>query len=53
MPQMSPLNWLILFILFSLSYIMFLMFNFFYSTLNKKDKISKFNIHSKFMHWKL
>nr|QWQ55641.1 ATP synthase F0 subunit 8 [Diestrammena sp.] len=51
MPQMAPISWLLLFIMFSLSLIMFCSMNYFitmYSTPSqKKSAISK-----KSMNWK-
>nr|AII41660.1 ATP synthase subunit 8 [Allopsontus sp. 2 JZ-2014] len=52
MPQMSPLMWLILFIFFSISYIMFMMFNFSNSSLNKIFNTHTNNIIKNPMNWK-
>nr|AVN67701.1 ATP synthase F0 subunit 8 [Deropeltis paulinoi] len=51
MPQMMPLNWLLLFLFFI---IMFLMFNFinYFSYIPIKYMINKNLINTKMMNWK-
>nr|YP_009745909.1 ATP synthase F0 subunit 8 [Sciara ruficauda]QIH95754.1 ATP synthase F0 subunit 8 [Sciara ruficauda] len=51
MPQMAPINWLSLFFLFSLTFILFNIMNFFSLNLNKSlNKTLKMN--KSFMNWK-
>nr|WHL46464.1 ATP synthase F0 subunit 8 [Sarbanissa venusta] len=52
MPQMMPINWLILFFLFMLFYFIFNIMNYF--IFNKKLYIKKYNFNMKFkqMNWK-
>nr|YP_010693181.1 ATP synthase F0 subunit 8 [Zeugodacus rubellus]WCB98427.1 ATP synthase F0 subunit 8 [Zeugodacus rubellus] len=52
MPQMAPINWLSLFIIFSLTFILFSMMNY-YSTLPQtpKSKISHKHMSTPF-NWK-
>nr|WKU83799.1 ATP synthase F0 subunit 8 [Betasyrphus sp. n. AU1] len=52
MPQMAPINWLFLFLLFSIIFILFNMMNYFiYCPLNPKSKnLTKINTTS--MNWK-
>nr|YP_010397528.1 ATP synthase F0 subunit 8 [Boreoheptagyia alulasetosa]UQJ73437.1 ATP synthase F0 subunit 8 [Boreoheptagyia alulasetosa] len=53
MPQMAPISWLILFILFSLTLIMFNILNYYCAlpkTLNTSEKSSSFNTSS--LNWK-
>nr|AVN67994.1 ATP synthase F0 subunit 8 [Cosmozosteria sp. B117] len=51
MPQMMPLSWLMLFIFFS---IMFLLFNFinYFCFIPMKFSSEKFKINTKMMNWK-
>nr|ARH54003.1 ATP synthase F0 subunit 8 [Stomis pumicatus] len=51
MPQMAPMNWLFLYLLFS---IIFMMFNFmnYYLFLIKNYSVSMKNINKKFLNWK-
>nr|AML25597.1 ATP synthase F0 subunit 8 [Staphylinidae sp. BMNH 1274640] len=50
MPQMAPMNWLSLFIMFSLIFIMFNSINYF--SLLYNSKLTKFNKTLKKMNWK-
>nr|YP_010596268.1 ATP synthase F0 subunit 8 [Taxigramma karakulensis]WAJ60513.1 ATP synthase F0 subunit 8 [Taxigramma karakulensis] len=53
MPQMAPINWLSLFIIFSITFIMFNMMNYysFYPTLPKSILINKNNLTNS-LNWK-
>nr|YP_010401673.1 ATP synthase F0 subunit 8 [Symphoromyia crassicornis]UQU69096.1 ATP synthase F0 subunit 8 [Symphoromyia crassicornis] len=52
MPQMAPISWLILFIIFSMSFILFNMMNYF-SFLPPSPKSSdSMKVSSKSMNWK-
>nr|YP_010614731.1 ATP synthase F0 subunit 8 [Dexia fulvifera]WAS35306.1 ATP synthase F0 subunit 8 [Dexia fulvifera] len=52
MPQMSPINWLTLFIIFSLTFIMFNMMNYYIYT-PILPKINSMNFKNKLsMNWK-
>nr|YP_010385248.1 ATP synthase F0 subunit 8 [Anatrichus pygmaeus]UPM51784.1 ATP synthase F0 subunit 8 [Anatrichus pygmaeus] len=52
MPQMAPINWLFLFIMFSMIFIMFNMVNY-YSILPTSPKIKKMNeLKSNSLNWK-
>nr|YP_008757585.1 ATP synthase F0 subunit 8 [Parajapyx emeryanus]AEV44850.1 ATP synthase F0 subunit 8 [Parajapyx emeryanus] len=51
MPQMSPLSWLILFMVFTLSYLGFLTMNYF-STFYSSKTPSQININSTSHSWK-
>nr|AWN56197.1 ATP synthase F0 subunit 8 [Colaspis sp. DPP-2018]AWN56266.1 ATP synthase F0 subunit 8 [Glena unipennaria] len=50
MPQMSPLNWLILFIFFFFMLIIFCIMNFF--SLNYNPNMNKFNMKNIQKNWK-
>nr|YP_010586176.1 ATP synthase F0 subunit 8 [Eubasilissa splendida]UZZ43938.1 ATP synthase F0 subunit 8 [Eubasilissa splendida] len=50
MPQMMPLNWLFLFIMFILFFILFLIMNYFIYNPNLSS--SKISIHPKKINWK-
>nr|YP_448741.1 ATP synthase F0 subunit 8 [Petrobius brevistylis]AAX39853.1 ATP synthase F0 subunit 8 [Petrobius brevistylis] len=52
MPQMSPLNWLLLFFLFSIIYIMFMILNYFNMTLISQSSKKSVKIIVKPMNWK-
>nr|WKU83886.1 ATP synthase F0 subunit 8 [Claraeola sicilis] len=51
MPQMAPINWLILYLIFSLSLILFCMMNYYMITPNTK-KFLPMNKLTKSMNWK-
>nr|UOU84944.1 ATP synthase F0 subunit 8 [Platypalpus candicans] len=51
MPQMSPLNWLMLFIMFTIIFIMFCMLNY-YSFLQQSHYQSQKTINKSSMNWK-
>nr|UQJ75173.1 ATP synthase F0 subunit 8 [Marginitermes cactiphagus] len=51
MPQMMPMSWLILFLMFSLTFMMFAATNY-YTTIQKMMIKSKENINRKTMNWK-
>nr|YP_010161937.1 ATP synthase F0 subunit 8 [Tachycines zorzini]QRI61339.1 ATP synthase F0 subunit 8 [Tachycines zorzini] len=51
MPQMAPISWLVLFIMFSMSLIMFCSMNYFIMSLPTPSS-SKSNIIKKSMNWK-
>nr|WKU83729.1 ATP synthase F0 subunit 8 [Alipumilio avispas] len=52
MPQMAPISWLSLFIIFSLTFLFFNMVNYYNYTpmMNKKSKMNKILSHS--FNWK-
>nr|UWM92602.1 ATP synthase F0 subunit 8 [Creophilus maxillosus] len=50
MPQMAPMNWLILFIMFTMIFIMFNCINYF--SFNYQPKSSELNKISKKINWK-
>nr|AND96344.1 ATP synthase F0 subunit 8 [Heteronitis castelnaui] len=50
MPQMAPMNWLMLFIYFSMIFMIFNIKN--YYSFNYKIKITKFLKKSNFINWK-
>nr|WFS86411.1 ATP synthase F0 subunit 8 [Arcyptera microptera microptera] len=52
MPQMSPIMWFSLFILFSITFILFNQMNFFSYEINKIKSVKKWMIKSKNMIWK-
>nr|QIH95767.1 ATP synthase F0 subunit 8 [Pseudolycoriella sp. XQM-2020] len=55
MPQMAPLNWLSLFFMFSLIFVMFNIMNYFSFNNNYKKNESNFyniNINNKMLNWK-
>nr|AII41647.1 ATP synthase subunit 8 [Allopsontus sp. 1 JZ-2014] len=52
MPQMSPLNWLMLFTLFTMFYIIFLTFNYFHTPLIKQEISTNSTLASKSLNWK-
>nr|AON77092.1 ATP synthase F0 subunit 8 [Crangon hakodatei] len=51
MPQMSPLLWLNLYVMFSATFLLFLAFNYFYKSPIKKEKITS-EIHTSTLTWK-
>nr|ASM82738.1 ATP synthase F0 subunit 8 [Hapalopeza occipitalis] len=51
MPQMMPLNWFMLFSLFSMILILFNMMNF-YINLNKNSSETKYKLSMKSFNWK-
>nr|UFZ13141.1 ATP synthase F0 subunit 8 [Ctenochauliodes punctulatus] len=51
MPQMAPLNWLILFIFFTLTFIIFNMMNYFITNYNLPS-LSEINLTNKPLNWK-
>nr|QLY90230.1 ATP synthase F0 subunit 8 [Dicranomyia modesta] len=53
MPQMAPLSWLTLFIIFSITLIIFNTLNYFSYTPNKSSNSSKSkNVSSHLLNWK-
>nr|AML25630.1 ATP synthase F0 subunit 8 [Staphylinidae sp. BMNH 1274679] len=50
MPQMAPMNWLSLFIMFTITFLIFNSMNFFSFFYNYK--LSKFNKTTKLINWK-
>nr|ACC94686.1 ATPase 8 [Hydrellia tritici] len=52
MPQMAPISWLSLFLIFSLAFIIFNMINYFFfiPNSNKLNNMKKINLNS--MNWK-
>nr|YP_010564347.1 ATP synthase F0 subunit 8 [Scopula lactea]UYX62370.1 ATP synthase F0 subunit 8 [Scopula lactea] len=52
MPQMMPINWLILFILFILSFIMFNIMNYYIKIYKIEMKKNFFNDFNKNYYWK-
>nr|YP_009378988.1 ATP synthase F0 subunit 8 [Cestrotus liui]ARI44189.1 ATP synthase F0 subunit 8 [Cestrotus liui] len=52
MPQMAPIGWLSLFLIFSITFILFNMMNY-YSSLPQSPKLThKKNLYSNSMNWK-
>nr|QNE85678.1 ATP synthase F0 subunit 8 [Phaonia fuscata] len=51
MPQMAPINWFILFILFSISFILFSMMNYYSFMPTTPNSITK-KINQKYFYWK-
>nr|ALL97407.1 ATP synthase FO subunit 8 [Asiemphytus rufocephalus] len=52
MPQMYPLNWIILFIFFSLIFIFFNIINYFNFKIEKKNKMFIMKKNSQMLNWK-
>nr|YP_008080722.1 ATP synthase F0 subunit 8 [Songmachilis xinxiangensis]AFQ07904.1 ATP synthase F0 subunit 8 [Songmachilis xinxiangensis] len=52
MPQMSPLNWLILFLIFSISYILFMTLNYFNSMNQNQKTIKMLQTNQSPLSWK-
>nr|WJW73700.1 ATP synthase F0 subunit 8 [Lindneromyia sp.] len=53
MPQMAPLQWLSLFIVFSIAFILFNIFNYYiYSPQSPKTSLLKTNNKSNSLNWK-
>nr|ANJ70260.1 ATP synthase F0 subunit 8 [Hydroporus discretus] len=51
MPQMAPMNWLILYIFFSLTFIMFNFLNYYLFLINKKNNNTN-KLLKKSFNWK-
>nr|UFZ13362.1 ATP synthase F0 subunit 8 [Ctenochauliodes griseus] len=51
MPQMAPLNWLILFMFFTLTFIIFNMMNYFITNYSSPSS-SEINLSNKPLNWK-
>nr|QBF44132.1 ATP synthase F0 subunit 8 [Chaoborus sp. ZK-2019] len=52
MPQMAPMNWLILFIFFFSIFILFNFFNFYISIPQKNPKKSNYFYKTSILNWK-
>nr|AII41673.1 ATP synthase subunit 8 [Pedetontinus luanchuanensis] len=52
MPQMSPLSWLMLFIMFSMTYLSFLIMNYFNKHMPFKSVSKNKNLESQTLNWK-
>nr|QRW36296.1 ATP synthase F0 subunit 8 [Graptodytes varius] len=51
MPQMAPMNWIILYMMFSIIFILFNFMNFYIFMINKNSDKKK-NIFKKILNWK-
>nr|QRW36283.1 ATP synthase F0 subunit 8 [Graptodytes eremitus] len=51
MPQMAPMNWIILYMMFSIIFILFNFMNF-YTFMITKNSNQKKNIFKKILNWK-
>nr|URX53723.1 ATP synthase F0 subunit 8 [Postelectrotermes sp. 2 AB-2022a] len=51
MPQMMPLSWLLLFLMFSMALVLFATMNY-YTNIQKTETIKKKKIPTKTMNWK-
>nr|UJG45530.1 ATP synthase F0 subunit 8 [Diplonevra concinna] len=51
MPQMAPISWLLMFLIFIITFILFNIMNYFMFTYNEKSNIS-LKIFTKSMNWK-
>nr|YP_009485885.1 ATP synthase F0 subunit 8 [Paroster mesosturtensis]AVZ66463.1 ATP synthase F0 subunit 8 [Paroster mesosturtensis] len=51
MPQMAPMNWLFLYLFFSMMFILFNFMNFYIFLIKKNDLMIK-SMPMKFMNWK-
>nr|YP_009469760.1 ATP synthase F0 subunit 8 [Schizocephala bicornis]AVE15738.1 ATP synthase F0 subunit 8 [Schizocephala bicornis] len=52
MPQMMPLNWMLLFVFFSVLLIYFNILNFYITYYKPKYKLQSYKAYNKTMNWK-
>nr|AML25750.1 ATP synthase F0 subunit 8 [Carabidae sp. BMNH 1274270] len=52
MPQMAPMSWLFLYIMFTIIFMIFNFLNYYLFMKNNKTNNLKFNYKNKFMNWK-
>nr|YP_009995379.1 ATP synthase F0 subunit 8 [Ochthebius hasegawai]QNP09795.1 ATP synthase F0 subunit 8 [Ochthebius hasegawai] len=52
MPQMAPMNWMMLFLMFTIIFLVFNSLNYFSFKYMNKNTNNKFNLKKNFLNWK-